>query len=173
MSTSSVAKRTYKPASKSSSTSNATSKASKPDPAEASAPEVVTKMTAIVTGPDLKKKELVERVAEHTGQSKNKVRTKLGYGSEKLVVCSVGGTSLGKPVLEMCGGAFGLLQDRIPDLEMILVGGPDISPNDLNVPPGVVVRGYVPDLHEHFAASDLAVVMGGGTTTIELTALAQ
>jgi UDP-N-acetylglucosamine:LPS N-acetylglucosamine transferase len=32
-------------------------------------------------------------------------------------------------------------------------------------------RGYVPRLHEHFAACDLAIVQGGGTTTLELTAL--
>jgi UDP-N-acetylglucosamine:LPS N-acetylglucosamine transferase len=31
--------------------------------------------------------------------------------------------------------------------------------------------GYVPALYEHFAASDLAIVQGGGTTTLELTAL--
>ena len=33
------------------------------------------------------------------------------------------------------------------------------------------VRGYVPRLYEHLAASDVAVVQGGGTTTLELTAL--
>lgn len=33
------------------------------------------------------------------------------------------------------------------------------------------MRGYVPRLHEHFAACDLAIVQGGGTTTLELTAL--
>lgn len=33
------------------------------------------------------------------------------------------------------------------------------------------VRGYLPDLHEHLAACDLAVVQAGGTTTLELTAL--
>jgi UDP:flavonoid glycosyltransferase YjiC (YdhE family) len=35
----------------------------------------------------------------------------------------------------------------------------------------VEVRGYVPRLYEHFAACDLAIVQGGGTTTLELTAL--
>jgi len=104
-------------------------------------------------------------------EDQESVRARLGYGSGKLVVCSVGGTPLGKPVLELCGRAYGLLKDRIPDLQMVLVGGPEISPQDLNVPPGVDVRGYVPDLYEHFAASDLAIVMGGGTTTTELTAL--
>lgn len=33
------------------------------------------------------------------------------------------------------------------------------------------VQSYVDRLYEHFAASDLAVVQAGGTTTPELTAL--
>ena len=32
------------------------------------------------------------------------------------------------------------------------------------------MRGYVPDLYRHLAACDLAVVQGGLTTTMELTA---
>jgi UDP-N-acetylglucosamine:LPS N-acetylglucosamine transferase len=32
------------------------------------------------------------------------------------------------------------------------------------------VLGYVPDLHRHLAASDLAIVQGGLTTCMELTA---
>ncbi|MGH2984460.1 MAG: glycosyltransferase, partial [Solirubrobacterales bacterium] len=35
----------------------------------------------------------------------------------------------------------------------------------------VEVRGYVPRLYEHFAASDLVITQSGGTTTLELTAL--
>jgi predicted glycosyltransferase len=34
----------------------------------------------------------------------------------------------------------------------------------------VSVRGHVPDLYQHLAAADLAVVQGGLTTTMELTA---
>ncbi|MFX0062539.1 MAG: glycosyltransferase [Candidatus Hermodarchaeota archaeon] len=30
---------------------------------------------------------------------------------------------------------------------------------------------YVPNLYEHFAASDLVITQGGGTATLELTAL--
>ena len=38
-------------------------------------------------------------------------------------------------------------------------------------PSKVEVKGYVRALYEHFAASDLAIVQGGGTATLELTAL--
>jgi UDP:flavonoid glycosyltransferase YjiC (YdhE family) len=33
------------------------------------------------------------------------------------------------------------------------------------------VKGFVPRLYEHFAACDLAIVQGGATSTLELTAL--
>jgi len=99
------------------------------------------------------------------------VRASLGYGEEPLVVCSVGGTAVGAVLLELCGSAFPLLQEKFPTLRMVLVCGPRISPASLDVPPGVEVRGFVDRLYEHFAASDLAVVQAGGTTTLELTAL--
>jgi UDP:flavonoid glycosyltransferase YjiC (YdhE family) len=108
-------------------------------------------------------------VAAHADRAA--VRAKLGYGEEPLVVCSVGGTAVGAVLLELCGGAFPLLRERFPTLRMVLVCGPRISPASLDVPLGVEVRGYVDRLYEHFAASDLAVVQAGGTTTLELTAL--
>ena len=36
---------------------------------------------------------------------------------------------------------------------------------------GVKVVGYLPELYKHLAASDIAIVTGGGTVTLELTAL--
>jgi len=54
---------------------------------------------------------------------------------------------------------------------MVVVCGPRIDPASIEVPSGVEVRGYVPRLYEHLAAYDVAVVQGGGTTTLELTAL--
>ncbi|MBD3369439.1 hypothetical protein GF402_03640 [Candidatus Fermentibacteria bacterium] len=102
---------------------------------------------------------------------RSRVRGKLGYGDETLVVCSIGGTSIGKEMLELCGRAYPLIKRKLPDLRMVLVCGPRLSPESLSVPQGVDVRGYVPDLYEHFAASDLAIVQAGGTTTLELTTL--
>jgi predicted glycosyltransferase len=40
----------------------------------------------------------------------------------------------------------------------------------VRTPRGVEVRGYVPDLDRHLAASDAAIVQGGLTTTMELVA---
>ncbi len=102
---------------------------------------------------------------------KTKIRAKLGYGSEPLVVCSIGGTSIGKELLELCGQAYPIIKKKVPDLRMVLICGPRFSVEDIEVPEEVEVKGYVRALYEHFAASDLAIVQGGGTSTLELTAL--
>jgi UDP:flavonoid glycosyltransferase YjiC (YdhE family) len=98
-------------------------------------------------------------------------REKLGYNSETLILCSIGGTAIGNDLLELCGKAYPFIKKNVPDIRMILVCGPRLDPESLHSPDGVEVRGYVPSLWEHFAASDLAIVQGGGTTTAELTAL--
>jgi predicted glycosyltransferase len=104
-------------------------------------------------------------------RDKEIVRAKLGYGDEPLVICTVGGTAVGKELLELCGRAYPLIRDRIPNLRMVLVCGPRLECNEVDAPPAVEIRGYVPMLYEHLAACDLAIVQGGGSTTLELTAL--
>ena len=102
---------------------------------------------------------------------KSKIRTKLGYGPEPLIICTIGGTSIGKDLLELCAQAYLIIKQKISDLRMVLVCGPRLAIDKLKVPQGVKVKGYVPALYKHFAACDLAIVQAGGTTTIELTAL--
>ena len=53
---------------------------------------------------------------------------------------------------------------------MIVVAGPRIDPATLPKADGLEVRPYVHDLYRHLAACDLAVVQGGLTTAMELTA---
>ena len=53
---------------------------------------------------------------------------------------------------------------------MIVVAGPRIDPASLPAHDGLEVRAYVHDLYRHLAACDLAVVQGGLTTAMELTA---
>ena len=102
---------------------------------------------------------------------KGRLRAELGYGPGPLVICTVGGTLVGRELLERCGRAYPLASARLPGLRLILVCGPRIDPGRLEVPPGVEKRGLVPDLYRHFAAADLVVTQGGGTTTLELTTL--
>jgi UDP:flavonoid glycosyltransferase YjiC (YdhE family) len=99
------------------------------------------------------------------------LRAALGYGPEPLVICTVGGTAVGRSLLELCGRAYPLAAQRLPGLRMVLVCGPRIDPATLDVPQGPERHGMVPDLYKHLAVCDLAVVQGGGTTTLEVTAL--
>ena len=102
---------------------------------------------------------------------KNIIRTQLGYGEGPLIVCSIGGTAIGKTLLDVSAQSFSIIKEKIPEAQMVLIAGPRVPPDSLQVPPGVTAKGYVPRLYEHFAASDMAIVISGGTTTIELTAL--
>ena len=58
----------------------------------------------------------------------------------------------------------------MPALRMIVVAGPRIDPATLPAHEGLEVRAYVHQLYRHLAACDLAVVQGGLTTSMELTA---
>jgi UDP-N-acetylglucosamine:LPS N-acetylglucosamine transferase len=53
---------------------------------------------------------------------------------------------------------------------MVLVAGPRIDPASLPGADGIEVKPYVHNLYRHLAACDLAVVQGGLTTSMELTA---
>jgi hypothetical protein len=98
-------------------------------------------------------------------------RRELGYGEEPLVICSVGGTAIGRELLELCGKAYPRLRERLPDVRMVLVCGPRIPTESIRVPDGVDVRGHVPRLFEHLACCDVAVGQCGASSTTELSAL--
>jgi hypothetical protein len=99
------------------------------------------------------------------------LRAALGYGPEPLVICTIGGTAVGRSLLELCGQAYPHLAERLPGVRMLLVCGPRIDPATITVPHGPELCGMVPELYKHLAVCDLAVVQGGGSTTLELTAL--
>jgi len=58
----------------------------------------------------------------------------------------------------------------VPGLRMEVVTGPRIDPASLSAPAGVRVHGFLPDLDLHHAVCDVAIVQGGLSTTMELTA---
>ena len=66
--------------------------------------------------------------------------------------------------------AFPEAKRRVPALRMVVVTGPRIDPASLPTHDGLEVRTFVPQLYRHLAACDLAVVQGGLTTCMELTA---
>jgi UDP-N-acetylglucosamine:LPS N-acetylglucosamine transferase len=106
-----------------------------------------------------------------TVRDRPRLRAELGYGPEPLVICTVGGTAVGRSLLELCGRAYPLVAPRLPGLRMVLVCGPRIDPAALDVPQGPERLGMVPELYKHLSVCDLAIVQGGGTTTLEVTAL--
>jgi len=99
------------------------------------------------------------------------LRKDLGYGNYPLVICTIGGTGVGKALLELCAESYPQIKKKMPNLQMILVCGPNIPLVSINVPDGIVVKGYIPDLYKHFAASDLVITQCGGSTITELIAL--
>jgi predicted glycosyltransferase len=99
------------------------------------------------------------------------LREALGYrADEKVCIVTVGGSSVGLPLIRRILHALPIANRRLPGLRTIVVVGPRIDPACLVVPPGVEVRAFVPDLDRHLAACDLALVQGGLTTCMELTA---
>ncbi|QYG92224.1 alpha/beta fold hydrolase [Iamia sp. SCSIO 61187] len=99
------------------------------------------------------------------------LRADLGYRpDEQVCVVTVGGSAVGLPLLRRIIGAVPAVRRHLPDLRFLVVAGPRIDPAALPRCRGVTVRSYVPDLHLHLAACDVAVVQGGLTTCMELTA---
>ena len=54
---------------------------------------------------------------------------------------------------------------------MLLVLGPNLPLDYVKPIEGVTVTGYLPNLYKHLSVADLAIVTGGGTITLELSAL--
>ncbi|HVE68614.1 MAG TPA: alpha/beta fold hydrolase [Solirubrobacteraceae bacterium] len=99
------------------------------------------------------------------------LRTELGYGDdERVCVVTVGGSGVGGDLLRRVIAAQPAARDAVPGLRTIVVAGPRIDPATLPAAEGVEVHAYVPGLYRHLAACDLAVVQGGLTTAMELTA---
>ena len=102
---------------------------------------------------------------------RTRVRRRLGYADDEVVcVASVGGSGVGGPLLRRILEAYDAASTRVPGLRMEVVTGPRIDPATLSAPPGVHVHGFLPDLDLHHAVCDVAIVQGGLSTTMELTA---
>jgi predicted glycosyltransferase len=99
------------------------------------------------------------------------LRESLGYQpDEQVCIVTVGGSGVGVHLIRRILDSYTMARAKLPQLRMILVAGPRIDPRSLNAPAGVEVRAFVPNLDRHLAACDLALVQGGLTTCMELTA---
>ena len=99
------------------------------------------------------------------------LRHDLGYHpDEQVCVVTVGGSGVGGHLLRRVIAAYPEAKRRVPALRMVVVAGPRIDPDMLPSHDDLEVHAYVPGLYRHLAACDLAVVQGGLTTCMELTA---
>jgi len=105
---------------------------------------------------------------------RDQLRAELGYHpDEQVCLVTVGGSGVGGHLLRRVMAAYPAAKATLPDLRMVVVTGPRIEPSALPVYQGLEVRPYVQGLYRHLAACDLAVVQGGLTTSMELTASAR
>jgi pimeloyl-ACP methyl ester carboxylesterase/predicted glycosyltransferase len=104
-------------------------------------------------------------------QDREALRAELGYRPEERVcIVTVGGSGVGGDLLRRVIASFPDAKRLVPELRMVVVAGPRIDTASLPSVDGLELRAYVHDLYRHLAACDLAVVQGGLTTTMELTA---
>jgi pimeloyl-ACP methyl ester carboxylesterase/predicted glycosyltransferase len=107
----------------------------------------------------------------HALGDRERLRAELGYApAEQVCIVTVGGSGVGADLLRRVIASFPGAKERVPDLRMVVVAGPRIDPATLPEHEGLEIRPYVHNLYRHLAACDLAVVQGGLTTAMELTA---
>ena len=104
-------------------------------------------------------------------KNKTKIRKLLGYSNEPSIICSIGGTSAGKDLLDLCKKACPIIKKEFQICKWHWYADRGLSSESIQPVGGITVKGYVPELYKHLAAADLAIVSGGGTITLELTAL--
>ncbi|HEY5095294.1 MAG TPA: alpha/beta fold hydrolase [Candidatus Eremiobacteraceae bacterium] len=99
------------------------------------------------------------------------LRAELGYKPDETVcMVTVGGSGVGAHLLRRVIESYAATKRLVPSLRMIVIAGPRIDPASLPSIGGLEIRAYVHDLYRHLAACDIAVVQGGLSTTMELTA---
>jgi pimeloyl-ACP methyl ester carboxylesterase/UDP:flavonoid glycosyltransferase YjiC (YdhE family) len=100
------------------------------------------------------------------------IRAGLGFLPEdKVLIVAVGGTSVGRPLIEKCLAAQESLKGEISSLRTLVLCGPRLDPESFSRCEDVEFKPFVSDPIKLFAACDLAIIQGGLSTAMELTAL--
>ncbi|HYN29415.1 MAG TPA: alpha/beta fold hydrolase [Dermatophilaceae bacterium] len=103
--------------------------------------------------------------------ARSRLRARWGCGpDDPLCVVTVGGSGVGGDLLHRALDAVPVARRAVPGLRFLVVTGPRIDPASLPRRRGAKVVGYLPDLYRHLGAADVALVQGGLTTCMELTA---
>ncbi len=100
------------------------------------------------------------------------LRKQLGFTpQDKILLVAVGGTAVGRPLIEKCLEAQPALKEKVPAIRTIVLCGPRIDPVSFGPIEDVEFQTFIPDPIRYYAACDLAVIQGGLSTAMELTAL--
>ena len=100
------------------------------------------------------------------------IRKELGFSPEdNVLLIAVGGTSVGRPLIDKCLTALEELTSKISHLRSLILCGPRIEPQAFDSHESVEFKPFVPDPTKLYAACDLAIIQGGLATAMELTAL--
>ncbi len=99
------------------------------------------------------------------------LRARLGYDQDvPLIAAAVGGTAVGRALLDLVTEGFAHLRKEVPEARMVMLTGPRIAPSDITDVEGLTKHAYVEEGFAHLASADTAVVQGGLSTTMELVA---
>jgi predicted glycosyltransferase len=109
--------------------------------------------------------------AEHASVDRHALRSELGLADDApLVLCAVGGSGIGRDLLERAIAALPIARRDVPALRMLAVAGPRIDADALSAHDGLERVGFVPDLYRWLAAADVVIAQGGLTTSMEAVA---
>ncbi|MFQ6052597.1 MAG: glycosyltransferase, partial [Candidatus Hydrothermarchaeota archaeon] len=98
---------------------------------------------------------------------KKQLKSKLGYKEDKkLVIGTIGGTRIGKDLLEKLSRSYSLLREH--NIQLVLVCGPRIDPAEIKVHPEIKKYGYVHNLDEHLSIADCVISQTGLSTLEEI-----
>ncbi len=108
----------------------------------------------------------------YTEDERAELRSRFGYRDDQVTcIVTAGGTAVGATLLNRVLAAHPYVVKQLPELRLVVVAGPRVDLRSLHPVSGdVEVHGYLPGLDQHLAACDIAVVQGGLTTCMELTA---
>lgn len=115
-------------------------------------------------GPDWPNVRHVGPIVRTPGASREKLREDLFFRKRTILV-TAGGTAIGEFLLKAAIDAFRAL--RLDDASMVVVSGPKLK---VDPAPGVYTYGFVPNLQDFVAASDLVITTGGQSTVNEALA---
>lgn len=103
---------------------------------------------------------------------REELRDRLGFREdEKICVVTVGGSGVGGALIRRIIEAIPIAQRHIPELQVIVIAGPRLTPGTMGHHKNIEFRGFEPNLPLLLAACDIALVQGGLSTCMELAAV--